>query len=74
VAKGLAGQPVHRARNLAALAEVAAARRELGTALESLATVAEELDSIGDRRNAAWARLVRARILLLSGSVDEARG
>jgi len=72
-AKALRDEPVHRARALAALAEVAAARREVGTALESLATVAAELEAMGDRRNGAWARLVRVRILLLTGSVDEAR-
>ncbi len=72
-AQAFAGEPLYRARALAALAEIAAARRELGTALEALAAAADELDAVGDDRNAAWARLVRARILLLVGSVDEAR-
>ncbi len=71
-AEGFENEPLFRARALAALAEVAAARRELGTALESLSESAEELARIGDVRNATWVRLVRIRILLLIGSVEEA--
>jgi hypothetical protein len=72
-AEALRPAPLYRARALAALAEVAAARRELGTAPEALAEAADELESIGDVRNATWARLVRARVLLLVGDLDAAR-
>lgn len=72
-AAAFADAPLYRARALAALAEVAAARRELGTALDALAAAARELEAAGDARNAAWTRLVRARVLLLVGAADEAR-
>lgn len=71
-ALALRGAPLFRARALAALAEVAAARRELGSALEELQDAADALEVAGDARNASWARLVRARVLLLVGDVDEA--
>ena len=66
-------EPLYRARALAALAEVAAARREIGTALSALGDAADRLEKMGDPRNAAWARLVRVRILVLVGSLAEAR-
>ena len=65
--------PLYHARALAALAEVSAARREIGTALDALATAADRLAEVGDRRNAAWMRLVRVRLLVLIGALSEAR-
>ena len=72
-ARAFEAQPLYHARALAALAEVAAARREIGTALDALATAADRLAEVGDRRNAAWMRLVRARVLVLIGALSEAR-
>jgi tetratricopeptide (TPR) repeat protein len=72
-AEALRDEPLYRARALAALAEIAAARRELGTAPDALAEAADALEANGDVRNATWARLVRARVLLLVGDLGAAR-
>lgn len=65
-----AGEALYETRALAALAEIGVARRELGTSLDALAAAADRLQSAGDERNAAWARLVRVRALFLVGAVE----
>ncbi|MEM7309190.1 MAG: helix-turn-helix domain-containing protein [Planctomycetota bacterium] len=66
-------QPAFRARARAALAELSAAERDLGTALAELEESARELADAGDGVNAAWLKLVRARLLVLLGDVPRAR-
>ncbi len=61
-----------RARCLVAEAEVALAMRELGGSPRPLAAAAERLDALGDHANAAQARLIALRRLLLLGRLDEA--
>ncbi len=59
-----------RARALAALAEIQAAQRAFEPAASGLTEAADILRALGDHRNAAWAGLVRSRLLLLNA--DEA--
>jgi hypothetical protein len=66
-------RPVERARALLAQAEVALATRDLETSGRALASVCETLEAAGDRVNAAHARLLMVRRLLLLGRLEPAR-
>lgn len=66
------GEAVARARCVVAEAEVALASRDLGRRARALDAAAETLEEHGDRRNAAYARHLAARRLLLLGRIDEA--
>jgi hypothetical protein len=61
-----------RARCAVAEAEVALASRDLGWPKGSLEAARETLESHGDRANAALARHLEVRRMLLIGSLDEA--
>jgi hypothetical protein len=61
-----------RARCVVAEAEVALAARDLGWAAKALETARATLEAHGDRVNAALARYLEARHLLLAGRLDEA--
>ena len=63
---------VARARCVVAEAEVALASRDLGWAEERLDAARETLDAHGDRTNAAHARYLAVRRLLLIGRLDDA--
>ncbi|HWF97890.1 MAG TPA: hypothetical protein VN691_01790 [Steroidobacteraceae bacterium] len=63
---------VARARCVVAEAEVALASRDLGWAAKALATARTTLEAHGDRINAAHARYLEARHLLLAGKLDRA--
>jgi tetratricopeptide (TPR) repeat protein len=65
-------EPVARARCVVATAEVALVSRELGFAAHRLAAARATLEAHGDRANAALARHLAARRLLLIGRVAEA--
>lgn len=65
-------EAVARARCVVAEAEVALAMRDLGGSPRTLATAAAALEARGDRANAAQARLIAARRLLLLGRLDQA--
>jgi hypothetical protein len=67
------GERLFRARALVALAEVIAAERDLDSAQAALAEALARLESVGDHRNAAWARLVIARLYILQGDLARAR-
>lgn len=67
-----AASPVERARCVTAIAEVALAARELAVPLGSLRGAIAVLAASGDRDNAAHARLVLARSLLVAGKGVEA--
>ena len=67
-----AKEAVARARCIVAEAEIALASRDLGWPEKMLATAAATLDAHGDRPNAAHARLLESRRLLLIGQLDEA--
>jgi len=67
-----AKEAVASARCIVAEAEIALASRDLGWPEKMLATAAATLDAHGDRPNAAHARLLEARRLLLIGRLDEA--
>ena len=72
-ARALEGvDPVGRARCLAALGELALARRDLGEAQRSLDEAATALDATGDRANGVFVRLQHVRRLVLGGSLGEA--
>ena len=66
------GEAVARARCVVAEAEVALASRDLGRRTRALDAATETLEEHGDRRNAAYARHLGARRLLLIGRIDEA--
>ena len=66
------GRPVERARCLTAGAEVALAARELGWPPADLTEALRTFMASGERENAAHARLLQLRRLLLLGRVDEA--
>src|SRR6266404_4754943 len=66
-------EPVARARCIVAEAEVALASRDLGWPAKVLDAARATLEEHGDRANAAHARYLEARRLLLIGRVDEAR-
>lgn len=65
-------EAVARARCTVAEAEVALAMRDLGMPPRTLATAADLLAAHADPANAAHARLVAVRRLLLLGRIDEA--
>jgi hypothetical protein len=63
---------VARARCVVAEAEIAFASRDLGWSAKALDAARATLDAHGDRVNAAYARYLEARRLLLIGRIDEA--
>ncbi len=65
-------EPVSRARCAVAEAEIALASRDLGWPETALNAARETLDRHGDRVNAAYARHLDIRRLLLIGRLDEA--
>jgi hypothetical protein len=65
-------EAVARARCVVAEAEVALASRDLGWPAKALEAARETLEAHGDRANAAYARFLEARRLLLIGSTDAA--
>lgn len=65
-------EPVARARCVVAEAEVALAARELAWSEKSLEAARAVLERHGDRANAAQARYLRVRRLVLIGRLDEA--
>ena len=65
-------EPVARARCVVAEAEVALAARDLGRPAQALAAARATLERHGDRLNAAQARYLEVRRLLLIGRVDQA--
>jgi hypothetical protein len=65
---------VERARCLTAEAEIALAARDLGRPARTLAEALRTFTAHGDRENAAHARLLQIRRLLLLGRVGEADG
>ncbi len=67
-------EAVERARCLTAEAEVALAARDLAWPSRALAEALRAFDAHGDRENAAHARLLQIRRLLLLGRIDEANG
>ena len=67
-----AKEPLARARCTVALAEVALAARELGWSAGSLEAARAALEAHGDHANAAHARYLEIRRLVLLGRVDAA--
>jgi hypothetical protein len=67
-------EAVARARCLTAEAEVALAARDLAWPSRALAEAVRAFVAHGDRENAAHARLLQIRRLLLLGRIDEAEG
>jgi hypothetical protein len=65
-------EAVARARCVVAEAEVALASRDLGWSAKALDAARATLEKHGDRVNAAYARYLEARRLLLIGRIDEA--
>src|SRR5258706_2721337 len=65
-------EAVARARCLVAEAEIALASRELGWPAKALDAARATLEAHGDRVNAAHARQLEIRRLLLIGRIDEA--
>ena len=65
-------EAVARARCTVAEAEIALASRDLGWSAPTLAAARATLDQHGDRLNAAHARTVEVRRLLLIGRLDQA--
>ncbi len=65
-------EAVARARCVVAEAEVALASRDLGWPAKALEAARATLEGHGDRANAAHARSLEARRLLLIGRIDEA--
>ncbi len=65
-------EAVARARCVVAEAEVALVSRDLGWAAKALGGARATLEEHGDRANAAYARYVEVRRLLLIGRIDEA--
>jgi len=66
------GESLARARCVVADAEIALVLRDLGRPSAALDTARATLEEHGDRVNAAFARYLEARRLLLIGRVDEA--
>jgi DNA-binding transcriptional ArsR family regulator len=67
-----AKEAVARARCVVALAEIALASRQLAWPTKQLEAARSTLEAHGDRLNAAHARFVEVRRLLLIGKLDEA--
>ncbi|MBK5351169.1 helix-turn-helix domain-containing protein [Pseudomonas sp. TH41] len=67
-------EPVARARCVVAEAEVALASRELGWPVKALEAARVTLEAHGDRVNAAHARYLELRRLLLIERLDQAEG
>src|SRR3981081_3368951 len=65
-------EAVARARCVVAEAEIALVSRDLGWPARALDAAREALEKHGDRANAAHARYLEARRLLLIGRIDEA--
>jgi hypothetical protein len=65
-------EAVARARCVVAEAEIALASRDLGWPAKALDTARATLEEYGDRLNAAYARYLEIRRLLLIGQLDEA--
>src|SRR5512138_3247185 len=65
-------EAVARARCVVAEAEIALASRDLGWPEKALDAARATLESRGDRVNAAYARYLEARRLLLIGRIDQA--
>ncbi len=65
-------EAVARARCVVAEAEIALASRELGWPAKALEAARTTLEGHGDRANAAHARYLQSRRLLLIGRIDEA--
>src|SRR5688572_14707176 len=65
-------EPVARARCVVAEAEIALAARDLGWPTKALEAAREALERHGDKANAAHARYLEVRRLLLIGRLDEA--
>ena len=65
-------EAVARARCLVAEAEIALALRELNWPAKSIEAARATLEAHGDRLNAAYARYIQLRRLLLIGRLDEA--
>jgi hypothetical protein len=63
---------VSRARCVVAEAEIALVSRDLGWSTKALDAAAATLEARGDRMNAAHARILEVRRLLLIGNLDEA--
>src|SRR5512143_2095600 len=66
-----AKEPVARARCIVAEAEIALASRELGGSANALEAARATLERHGDRVNAAHARYLEIRRLLLIGRLDD---
>jgi hypothetical protein len=67
-------EPVARARCVVAEAEIALVSRDLGWPAKTLDAARATLEQHGDRVNAAHARYLQVRRLLLIGRLDEAEG
>jgi len=67
-----AREPMARARCVVAEAEIALASRDLGWPAKALDGARATLEEHGDRANAAYARYLEVRRLLLIGRLDEA--
>jgi tetratricopeptide (TPR) repeat protein len=67
-----AGEAVSRARCVVAEAEIALASRDLAWPTKALDAARATLEATGDRANAAYARYLEMRRLLLIGRLDEA--
>src|SRR3954449_2531044 len=67
-------EAVARARCVVAEAEIALASRDLGWPSKALDAARAVLEEHGDRVNAAYARYLEVRRLLLVGRMDEAEG
>ncbi len=65
-------EPVERARCAVAAAEIALVSRDLNWAVQALDTACDALARHGDEANAAHARYLKARYLLLVGHLDQA--
>src|SRR5262245_35028036 len=65
-------EAIARARCVTAEAEIALVSRDLGWPLKPLESARMVLERHGDRANAAHARYLKARYLLLIGRLDEA--
>src|SRR5437879_4982134 len=65
-------EAVARARCVVAEAEIALVSRDVGWPAEALAAARATLEEHGDRANAAFARYLEVRRLLLMGRLDEA--